>query len=100
MKYHTSMSDLEQMQDSDIIPVEAVATEENLFKPLVKDATSTLRRLMLNTSNEKIARETAESILDRAGETKREAMKSTVAVQISDSQINVLMTAAKEAFNE
>lgn len=94
------METLEPIGSHDLVKNDTTPETENLFKPLVPDARSTLRRLMLNSSNEKIARETAESILDRAGETKKESARSSINLQISDSQINILVQAAKEALDE
>ena len=76
------------------------AQEQNLFKPLIPDAVSTLRKLMLNSKNEKIMRETAESVLDRAGQTKKQDTREKAKVVINDSQINILIQAAKEALSE
>lgn len=83
------------------LPENSQAIEEkNLFEPLVGDAMSTLRKLMLNTKNEKIARETAETILDRAGKTKKVEERLRPVVNITDSHVQLLVAASKEAFNE
>lgn len=74
--------------------------QDNLFRELVPDAKSTLRRLMLNSRNEKIQRETAESVLDRAGETKKGETRAQTQIIINDSQINMLTQVAKELFDE
>ena len=71
-------------------------TDENMFLDLVQDAKSSLRRLMLNSTNEKIIRETAESVLDRAGKTKKVSEISRPVVHITDSHIQLLVQASKE----
>lgn len=91
---------MEQSLEQDNAEREAVTVQENLFKPLVNDARSTLRRLMLNSRNEKIQRETAESVLDRAGETKKADNRVATQIIIKDSQINMLAQVAKELLDE
>jgi len=69
---------------------------ESLFDPLVADAVSTLRRAMLNSQDEKLAVNVAEGILDRAGQG-RKSSSSGAQIVISDSNINLLLQAQKEA---
>jgi hypothetical protein len=91
---------MEQSLEVEEAEEKAVMGQENLFKPLVNDARSTLRRLMLNSRNEKIQRETAESVLDRAGETKKQDNRIATQIIIKDSQINMLAQVAKELLDE
>lgn len=91
---------MEQGLEQEEAERQAVAEQQNLFKPLVNDARSTLRRLMLNSKNEKIQRETAESVLDRAGETKKVDNRVATQIIIKDSQINMLAQVAKELLDE
>lgn len=74
--------------------------KENLFKPLVPDAYRTLRRTMLNAKDAKLAKEAAESVLDRAGETKKQEERVMPQVNITNSQIQLLVQASKEVDNE
>lgn len=78
----------------------SMQAKENLFEPMIPEARSALRRLMLNSSNEKIVRETAESVLDRAGQTKKVEDRVQPVVNISESHVQLLVQASKEAFNE
>lgn len=94
------MSDMLANSNSNVTEVIDEANDKNMFEPLVGDAVSTLRRLMLNSRNEKIQRETAESVLDRAGKTKKQDIRNKPQVIITDSQINVLMQAAQEALDD
>lgn len=74
---------------------------ENLFEPLVADARSTLRRAMLNSRDQKLSVSVAESILDRAGKGKRNTGEAGgTQIVISDSQVQLLMQAHKEALGE
>lgn len=74
---------------------------ENLFEPLVADARSTLRRAMLNSRDQKLSVSVAESILDRAGKGKRNNNEAGgTQIVISDSQVQLLMQAHKEALGE
>lgn len=94
------MSDITADGENSVTEVAESTEDKNMFKPLVPDAISTLRRLMLNSRNEKIQRETAESVLDRAGATKKQETREKPSVVISDSQINVMLQAAQEVTNE
>ena len=82
--------ELEEEGDASLSP--------NLFKPLAEDARRTLRKIMLNTDNQKLAASVAESILDRAGEGKRQEAVAP-GIVISESQVNLLVQAQKEAFS-
>jgi hypothetical protein len=81
----------------ELVPVEnesdAVA---NIFEPLVKDAQSTLRRLMLNSGDPKIAAKVAESILDRAGHGTARNSETKGTIVISQSEVNLLVQTQKE----
>lgn len=70
--------------------------KESLFDPLVNDARKTLRRVLLNARDEKLAVNVAESILDRAGRGRKNTNTGTQIV-ISESNINLLLQAQKEA---
>lgn len=94
------MNDLPVDRENSVSNEVAEVDDKNLFQELVPEAKSTLRRLMLNSRNEKIQRETAESVLDRAGETKKQETRVKPQVVITDSQINVLVQAAQEVLNE
>lgn len=87
----------EHVEDSQL---EAPPKEENLFEPLVPEARSVLRQVMLNSKDKKLAVSTAESVLDRAGETKKGEQKASQVVNITDSQVQLLVQTSKEVENE
>jgi hypothetical protein len=74
--------------------------QKNIFKELVPDAKSTLRRVMLNGHDLKLSATIAESILDRAGETKKTEVKQQTNIMITSSEVQLLIQAAKEVANE
>lgn len=73
-----------------------LATQTNIFRPLVPEAKDVLRRLMLNSNDKKLAGNMALEVLDRAGETKKNDLAVTRPVIIKDSQVQLLVQVAKE----
>lgn len=82
---------LDESQDVDV--------EVNPYKPLLDEARSTLRQIMLNSKDAKIRVSTATEILDRGGETKKPTggVGAGTQILIKDSQVQLLLKAAKEA---
>lgn len=68
---------------------------ENIWKELVPAAKKTLAQKMMG-QNEKIAVQVAESILDRAGETKKNEEFIRTPIHITNSQVAILSAAADE----
>jgi len=74
------------------------AVEPNPYAPLLDEARSTLRQIMLNSGDNKIRVSTATEILDRGGETKKpSSVAAAPQILIKDSQVQLLVRAAKEA---
>ena len=69
----------------------------NPYKEMAPDARSVLRKLMFNSRNEKIRKETAIAVLDRAGEAAQKSEDAQRPIIIKDSQVALLMRAAEEA---
>jgi hypothetical protein len=89
------MGDLLPVALEDSQDVEAVA---NPYTPLLDEARSTLRQIMLNSKDNKIRVSTATEILDRGGETRKpSSVSSAPQILIKDSQVQLLVKAAKEA---
>lgn len=74
---------------------DVVVGDGNMFLPLVPEAHDTLRRIMHNTDDEKLAQRIATSILDYAGQAKT-PKGDTRPIIIKDSQIQLLVQVAKE----
>ena len=87
----------------DMLPVELddkqEVTKANPYAPLLDEARSTLRQVMLNSKDTKMRVSTATEILDRGGETKKPTSGGAAGTQIliKDSQVQLLLKAAKEA---
>ena len=83
--------DLENSQDE--------IDKVNPFEPLLDEARSTLRQVMLNSKDVKVRVSTATEILDRGGQTKKPTSDGRAGTQIliKDSQVQLLVKAAKEA---
>lgn len=79
--------------------VDSLPRNENMFRSLVPDAKSVIRRAMLNNRDQKLAVQVAQDVLDRAGETKKSEQKQTAQVVITDSQVNLLMQAFEESLD-
>lgn len=77
--------------ETDVVLSEAV----NLFKPLVGDAHSVLRRIMLNSRDDKLAAATAKDVLMFAGAKPKEVTPPPP-VLIKDSHVQLLINVAKE----
>lgn len=69
--------------------------KENIWKELVPAAKKTLAQKMMG-SNEKIAVQVAESILDRAGEAKKTDDMIRTPIVITNSQVAILSAVADE----
>lgn len=65
------------------------------LKELAKTAKSTLKRLMLNSNDNKLARQTAIDILEMLGE-KQPSNEPTTKIIISDSNIQLAVNVIKE----
>ncbi len=91
--------ELTKVIDKELVEQGDEFIKTNLFRPLVEDARSTLRRLMLNTDNDKLAFSVAESIMDRAGETKKNSAPTGSQVVITDSQVQLLLQVQKEVLD-
>jgi CRISPR/Cas system-associated endonuclease Cas3-HD len=70
--------------------------KENIFKDLIPHAKKVLHQRMMDQSNPKLAIQVAESILDRAGETKKQEERVRTPIVISNSQVAILTAAAEE----
>ncbi len=86
----------------DILPVELdnsqdVAVKSNPYAPLLDEARSTLRQVMLNSGDVRVRVNTATEILDRGGEMRKTMSVTAPQILIKDSQIQLLVQAAKEA---
>lgn len=93
------------MGDALVVPSQApadIAPDQysNQFQLLVPEAISHLRRLMKNSPNEKTIISICENILDRAGATRKAETRVVPKIEIKDSNVQLLITAAKEAFLE
>lgn len=66
---------------------------------LVAAAKSTLKRLMLNSNDPKLSRQTAIDILEMAGE-KQPANETTTKIVISDSNIQLAVKVMRELKGE
>jgi spore germination cell wall hydrolase CwlJ-like protein len=87
----------------DKLSTESRVTEadySNEYKVLAPDARSLLRKVMLNSKNEKLAISVAESVLDRAGETKKVETKAVQPIYITNSQVQLLAQVAKETMDD
>jgi len=80
--------------------IQKVSPEANPYKEMAPEARSVLRRLMYNSRNEKIRKETAMDILDRAGEAGMKPENFQRPIIIKDSQVVLLLKAAQEALSE
>ncbi len=71
---------------------------ENPYSPMVDEARDNLLRMMHNTDNEKLSKDIAIEILDRAGETKRAEANASVMVniQITDGDMNLMLATVQE----
>jgi hypothetical protein len=69
--------------------------EKGYFDDLVPTAKQTLHQLMTQGS-EKVRRETSESILDRAGHTKKAETRVATQIVITNSQVALLAAGADE----
>ena len=72
------------------------AEKENIFKDLVPHAKKVLHQQMMNQMNPKIAIQVAESILDRAGQTKKVDDRVRTPIVITNSQVAILSKVARE----
>lgn len=77
--------------------METPPSRDNLFKVLVPDAVHVLRRAMLNGRDQKLAVSTAQDVLDRAGETKKNDIREAAPVHISDSNVQFLLQVLNES---
>lgn len=77
--------------------LETPVSRDNLFRVLVPDALHVVRRAMLNGKDQKLAVSTAQDVLDRAGETKKNDVRESAPVHISDSNVQFLLQVLKES---
>jgi len=91
-----TLSKATRMIDAIDSPSDDVQEKENLFKPMVPEAKSYLRSIMLNGRDVKLGISIAQDILDRAGEVKKQDTRAAIVINITDSQINLLAQGAKE----
>lgn len=68
---------------------------ENIWRELVPAAKKTLAQKMVG-HNDKIAVQVAESILDRAGETRKQEERVRTPIVITNSQVAILTAVAEE----
>ena len=68
-----------------------------MFLPDLEAAIRKARQIMLNTPDDKLALSAAESIMDRAGATRKVERAAKAVVNISDSNVMLLVQATKEA---
>lgn len=71
------------------------ARENNLFLDLAPTAKRILHQTMVS-GDPKLARDTAQDVLDRAGMTKKSEIKQATQIVITNSQVEVLMRVADE----
>lgn len=69
--------------------------DENIFEDLVPTAKRVLTQVMTG-NNQKLAKETAESVLDRAGHARKDSGKMAQPIFITNSQVAILAKGAKE----
>lgn len=68
----------------------------NPYHEMVEEARGNLLRIMHGTDNEKISKEIALEILDRAGETKHVEQRQAIQVKITDEQVELLVATEQE----
>lgn len=85
-----------QMVNAIEAPDDGTREKENLFRPMVPEAKSYLRSVMLNSRDIKLGISIAQDILDRAGEVKKQDNRAAIVINITDSQINLLAQGARE----
>jgi len=69
---------------------------ENIFKEMVPHAKKVLQQQLTNQSNPKLAIQVAETILDRAGQTRKVEERVRTPIVITNSQVQILTQVASE----
>lgn len=69
---------------------------KNIFRELVPQAKKVLNRYMFDSTSPKLAIQVAESILDRAGETRKTEERMRTPIIITNSQVAILNATADE----
>lgn len=69
---------------------------ENIFRELVPQAKKVLAQQMGNEKNPKLAVQVAESVLDRAGEVRKNEEREVHPIVITNSQVAILSKVAQE----
>jgi hypothetical protein len=69
----------------------------HLFRPMFDDALRATRRVMLNSEDESMVLRAAENIFDRGGAARKAEKRDTTVVNISESDVKLLILAAREA---
>lgn len=71
---------------------------KNIYEQMAPEARDNLLRIMHGTDNEKVSKEIALEILDRAGETRHIEQRTGIQIKIGKEQVELLMATAQEVF--
>jgi len=89
------VSNIQSIGDSEA-PINPEDGSWNPYREVATEARDNLLRIMHNTANEKLSKEIAVEILDRAGETKHVEQRQAVQVKITNEQIELLVATEQE----